>query len=337
MMAGKDDFGKGGFEMSFAWIFAMIVGAVILFLALFFVSNIITTSEYEVTTETAKSITNIFDALQTKSESTKINSVNLAKESRIYTSCEDTGYFGENKIAISEKSSFKGKEWTDIGGDISIQNQYIFADDVIEGKKLYFIVMPFEMPFKIGDVMIVHTQQYCFVSPPNKIEDDIENIIESSEEQIKDTSNIVIVNSISNCSEESINICFDENVKACDVIVKGTCLGGLNCESLYDTGNVFKNNKRFDYIGRQLLYGAIFSDKSNYECNVKRFMMRLELLGDIYVKKVNFLNNDCGINVQREIAEIKSLAENYENSDDLINIKLQADRLDESNSICEIY
>lgn len=317
--------------MSFAWIFAMIVGAAILFLALFFAMNIISGGEYEVTTKTAQSIVNTFDALLTRQESIKTTSVGLAKDTRIYVSCSEAGSFGENRVAISEKSSFGG-DWTNIGGAVPTQSQYIFSENVIEGNKMYFVVMPFEMPFKVADIMIVHTQQYCFVSLPDEIKRDIEKmIINQSEEK-----NMVIADSIEECGDESVNVCF-ANERGCDVIVEGTCRGGFFCDSVYDTGVITKNNERLTYVGRQLLYAAVFSDKENYECNVKRFMKRLDKLGDIYIRKINFLADTCGSNMQMEIAELKAEARNFEDLGDLIAIKQKADLLEESNRICEVY
>jgi hypothetical protein len=56
---------KQGIEMGFSWIFAIIVGVVILFLAIYTTTRIIGTSRYELDTETAKKISILIDPLET--------------------------------------------------------------------------------------------------------------------------------------------------------------------------------------------------------------------------------------------------------------------------------
>ena len=323
MIANKD---KRGFEMSFAWIFAMIVGAAILFIAIYFAVTLITSEEKEVTTETAKSIIGTFDVLLTSKDRLKINNVDLAKDTRVYTYCRTGGDFGESRIAISETSSF-GEEWTAIGGGVSTNNQYIFTDEVIEGNKLYFIVMPFEMPFKTADIMIVHAQPYCFVKAPEEIEEEVDNML------VDKVKNVEIVKTINNCSKSSVKVCF-ENERGCNVTVVGKCSSGIYCESLYDLGSVYKNGEKLDYVTKDLMYAGIFSEKEVYECNVKRFMMRLDKVGEIYIRKLNYLGSGCSSDVQKGISDLKVKAQNYEDMGDLISIKDTADRISEANKGC---
>ena len=52
--------GKRGFEFSFAWIFAVVVGAFILVLAIYAATQIIATEKYNLNTQTAAQLTIIF-------------------------------------------------------------------------------------------------------------------------------------------------------------------------------------------------------------------------------------------------------------------------------------
>ena len=133
-----------------------------------------------------------------------------------------------NILYFSERSAFR-EEWTAIGGDIGTNNQYIFAEEMIEGEKLYFIILPFNMPFRVADSMVVFTTPYCFVSPPDNIEDSLENINRSK--------GVTIVSSIEECGESSKKVCF-ESESECDVIVRGTCVSS-QCETRFDGGIVF--------------------------------------------------------------------------------------------------
>ena len=56
---------KKGMEFGFAWLFAIIVGGVILFLAIFGVSKLIDTSQEEINTKVAVEFANVLDPLQT--------------------------------------------------------------------------------------------------------------------------------------------------------------------------------------------------------------------------------------------------------------------------------
>ena len=78
---------KKALEMGFAWIFAILVGGAILFLAIFSSSRFIDVSEKEINTKTAQAFLNVLDKVQTKSESGTSDILLLNAESRIYTSC----------------------------------------------------------------------------------------------------------------------------------------------------------------------------------------------------------------------------------------------------------
>ena len=172
---------KKALEMSFAWIFAIIAGAAIIFLAIYISTTLVNSGEYEVNTKTTQAIVNLLDPLQTSSEQGKTpEPLNLIKETRIYTICSSSGKFGENRIQIQEKSGFENNQYTEKSGDIGTINQYVFADDMIEGKKIYFFIIPYKMPFKIADIMILYTKPYCFVNPPRDIEDFISPLSSNS-------------------------------------------------------------------------------------------------------------------------------------------------------------
>ena len=75
---------KKGFEFSFAWLFAIIVGAVIIFLAIFASTRFIRTGRYQMDTITAEQLSIIFEPLETGLASGKSNIAELKAETRIY-------------------------------------------------------------------------------------------------------------------------------------------------------------------------------------------------------------------------------------------------------------
>ncbi|MEA3329421.1 MAG: hypothetical protein U9Q06_01635, partial [Nanoarchaeota archaeon] len=203
---------KKGFQESFTWIFAIFVGGLILIFAVFFAVKMIGTNEPIQNTKTSQELVAIFEKLQTGSEDEKTDRIELVKETRIYTDCSSSGDFGENRIQISERSSFGG-DWSKKGGGVSsMHNQYLFAEEMIQGKDLYFLIIPFNMPYKTADMMIMYSQEYCFVNPPEIIEEFIEDL-NSERTKLKK------VHRISDCESEDVKVCFS-NSNGCDVIVK---------------------------------------------------------------------------------------------------------------------
>jgi hypothetical protein len=319
--------------MSFAWIFASIVGAVILFLAIFFAMNLLQTGNYEINTKTAQDLSNLLDPLQTGSEEAKSDLVSLTVETRIYTSCSNRGYFGENRIRVSEETSFLQQEWSDVGGDIpATQNQYVFSEDMIQtkDKELYFFIMPFNMPYKVADVMVWHTEKYCFVNAPEKIEEVVENL------QNKEESNLEVAGSASSCSDRSVSVCFGSS-SSCDVSVSDSC-NGVGCEA-YDEGVVRKNGEDVYYVGN-LMYAAIFSSEDNYMCGVKRLMNRLDHLSEVYGEKAKFVKSKgCGTGLVSDVNSLVSLARNYNDLRELSVIKSKAEDINMKNevAVCQLY
>ena len=59
---------KKALEMSFAWIFAIIAGIVILFLAIYATSQFIKTRRYEIDIQTAAKLAILLDPLETSLE-----------------------------------------------------------------------------------------------------------------------------------------------------------------------------------------------------------------------------------------------------------------------------
>jgi len=283
---------KKAFEFSFAWIFAIIVGVVIIFIAIFVAMNLIDQGEYEITTETAQSILNTFEYIQTQSEESKVDRLQILKQTRVFTECSVAGDFGKSIMRISEISGFSG-DWSKKSSEVSANNQYIFSENHIEVEKqgeIYFFVMPFKMPFKVADISIIHSKQYCFVNPNSKIKNKVEDMS-------LDNKNILVVKEVSECEEQSIKVCFENN-RECEVIVD------INEQT------VSKDNEELYYVDN-LMYAAIFSSPENYECVVNRLIKKTEILADVYYDKSVFLSvRGCNTGLENEIKQLESLSKN---------------------------
>ena len=299
-------------EIPFAWLFAIIVGGFILFLAIFAATKITDTEEEVIGASASKEIGILLNPLEIGFESAKTTFVTLQRESRVYNRCDNDGNFGNQMISVSQKSLDK---WTKPSVNVSFQNKYIFSEEFVEGRTLLIFSKPFEFPFKIADVVYITSskKQYCFVDPPKEISDELSNL---------NQQNIFI----EDCPETSEKVCFS-----------GDCEIKVNFASKY----VEKNSERMYFPENSLMYAAIFSDPSVYECQVKRLAQRGEKLVDLYIEKeISISGRNCKSNLNGELSLLKST---FGNVDKSVNINTavvnEVERLKEKNeaSLCRLW
>lgn len=312
---------KGAIEISFGWIFAIIAGIVILFLAIYLSSRIISTGQKTVTAETGQQIGILLDPLETSFESAQTTSITIPVDTRIHNTCDTFGYFGQQSIQL-EQISF-GK-WTQTDTSIFFENKYIFSNAQVEGTNFYIFSKPLYFPFKIADLVYMTSSNdvYCFVNAPS----DIENEISQLNEQ-----NLLVTNDSNNCSEGDIKVCFGND--PCDVNVN------------YDQGYVQKNNSIVYFSGTgtdytALMYAAIFSDKDVYECQLKRLMMREGEISLLYKNKETLVTRvNCDNNLGSDLATLNGLAGMLNSSADLSSIKMEADIINDKNTArrCQLW
>jgi len=304
---------RGYLQISFAWLFAIIVGAFILFLAIYGITKMIKTEGSIQSVKTSKEIGILLNPLETGFETAKTTALDFPTETKIRASCgesSDIDIFGTQNILIEQKSWGK---WERTDFDINFPNKYIFSTRNTEGEVFHIFTKPFELPFKVADLMYITSAltEYCFVDPPEDIEDEISDI---NQENLKLEGE---------CSENSIKVCFEEG--SCDIIVD------------YDAKYVEKNKDTMYFEGDALMYAAIFSDKATYECQLKRLMQRIEQLSLIYQDKENFIVSKCDSNLQSDLSDLILSANNLQDSEDLYLVKNIADDLNENNVGCRLF
>jgi hypothetical protein len=305
---------RGYLQISFAWLFAIIVGVFILFLAIFASTKIIKTEEYEIDTKTAKNLGVLLNPLETSFETGKTNSLTLAAETRIYNRCNNKGNFGRQLIQISQKSFNK---WSEPSEEVGFSNKYIFSEDYTEGKKFYLFSKPFDFPFKVSDLIYLTSSQkdYCFLDAPENIRDELLSLGQK---------NLFV----DNCSEESINICFSSGI-GCDVFVD------------YNRKNIQKKGEVIYFEGDALMYAGIFADKEVYECQIKRLMQRIDQLALLYRDKSVFISGKgCNSNLDADLVMLSNMANNLEDSANLGTIKNLAEEIENKNDLnweCKLW
>lgn len=303
---------RGALEMSFGWLFAIIAGIFILFLAIYVITKFVSVEQTTIDAKTGKEIGILLNPLETSFETSKVTSFITPVETRIYNKCDESGIFGRQVIQISQKSFNK---WTETNIDVGFSNKYIFSESYAEGKQFYVFSKPFEFPFKIADLiyMISSLEEYCFINPPGDIEDEISDL---------NQKNLLV----ENCSKDSIRVCFG---------------GGLDCDVSvdYNAGYVEKDREKMYFGGDSLMYAAVFADKEIYECQLKRLMKRTGQLALIYKDKANFISKKgCYSNLN--LLALSSSAENFEDSKDIDLVGLTAEEIsieNEANGECRLW
>ncbi len=300
---------RGFLGIPFSWLFAIIVGGTIVFLAIYAVVRISDTQEIAIDAQTSKQIGVLLNPLETGFETATTTSLILPSETRIYNRCNNqSGYFGRQVIKVSQKS-FGG--WTETDIDVGFSNKYIFSENFVEGKKFYLFSKPFDLPFKISDLIYITSsdKKYCFVDAPVDIEEEIENL---------NQENLFL----EECPRDSVEVCFNGN---CDIEVD------------MNSGYVEKRGNRNYFEGDALMYAAIFSDNSVYECQLDRLMQRGSQLSQLYVEKANFVSREeCFSNTDADLLVLANMENNFRSSaQSLLPIVNLAEDIHNTNKVAE--
>jgi hypothetical protein len=300
---------KKSMVIPFEWIFAIIVGGAIILLAIYGVTRIISGSEKFQGKETAEKIKSYLDPFETGLSVGESAEINFRKESRIYF--EECSYlenspWGVQTIAYSEK--IFGDRFSEKGEPGYIKNKYVFANEEVTGKDIYIFSKPFSLGYKVADLIMIDSLDYCFYQAPNEIKDELD-------------LNIVKINFSENINEcDGKIVCFDINNPKCDITVFGECFN--DCESSYSYGKVIKKSAsgktiEMGYIDN-LWIGAIFSSPYIYECNVKRLMNKFIELGNVYTRKINIIQlKGCDSEVESKLGASMNLAKQLDDSKSL--------------------
>jgi len=274
-------------QIEFNWLFALIVGAVILFLAIFFASRLIGTQRYLSETELVKN----FDVLLNPFASVGgIGKVSLAKTIDMPQTVQINYTCDSEKITMRLRSeSSTGKKWGEWSPPNYIYNKYIFSNSFMQAKRFDVFSQPLYLPFRIDDLIYILDKDYCFVNAPLNIKSELEGL---------DLTKIQFASSGISCKPASLKVCFDSS---CDITVTG-------CSSSDCSGNVKKASVTVSYATSSLMYAAIFSEPKMYSCELSRLIARLKLLIDIYEQKAAMLSSQgCDTStLQSKLEELKN-------------------------------
>lgn len=317
---------RGYLQISFGWLFAIIVGAFILFLAIFISYKMIKTERTQQDVQLGKELDVLLNPLETSVETSTSTSIVTPLETRIFLNCSlgETYPFGVQKTIVNQKSMNK---WSNTNIEVPSYNRYVFLKEPSEGKRFYLFSRPFKVPFKVADVTYLTSSQdkYCFINPPKNIAREIDNL---------NQENLLLKNSEKDecekiSEEDRIDVCFNRG--SCDINVN------------YEQGKVRKKGDTLEFSSDSLMYAAIFSNKELYECQVKRLMRKTIILIDLYLKKIDFVSyKGCDAsNLKSNLNDLKIMSNKVEqgNMNFLHSISQISKELKnkQENALCRIW
>ena len=314
---------RKGLDFSFTWIFAIIAWAVILFSAIYITTQLIGSAEIERDSFVSAELSNILSPVETNLEDNKYSLIKFNLDTRVYNECSNSGVFGKQEISTASKSS---GGWSDQSVSKSSFNRYIFSRGIEEtnNKKMHILTNPLDMPFKMGDVMILHGGKYCFVNPSDNVEDIFTDLSSNGAQDI----GVNISSRVDSCPKNYTTVCFNAN--GCDIKVI----------TRDGEGTVSKYGRELIYYGDALQLAAIFSDPEVYECQIKRLAKRAGELGVIYKNKALYVEGSgCSNNLVSDLQSFV-LATNVTGSRDFGRIAQIAKSLEEKNDglgKCKIF
>jgi hypothetical protein len=298
---------KKGLEFSFGWLFAIVVGAAIIFLAVYAAIKFIGSEQTVQETQAAKQLETILTPIETGYEAGKSSPpIVFPGVTRVYNNCSSEGNFGEQSIRVS---TLFGNKWQEQGLPIVSYNKYIFSPDLMQSKEMYVLSKQFEMPFKVANILIIWSDKYCFENPTPEIENEITDL---------NLNNINITDDITKCDKNSKKVCFVSQLDECDVFVNT------------NANSVTKRGSPPVYYEGSLIYGAIFSEPEVYECQLKRLMKRTSELALLYNDKSGIVAGEsggCSSGLQGDLKTLASESGQLNSSVELRGINILSEEL----------
>ena len=122
-------------------------------------------------------------------------------------------------------------------------------------------------------------------------------------------------------------VCFTSG-SDCDIKVTGA-------SQMAGTVKNIKTGTTVEYVNN-LIYAAIFSDKSVYDCNVLRLKYRATKIAENYAEKADLMNaRGCGTNMKPDLIIWKAALE----SEDFISLKTESQTIQRKNDgeACKLW
>lgn len=234
-------------DFQFNWIFVLVAGSLFLFFFISFGVKYKDFQEKKISIEVIKNFDNTLTALQSSSFKT-FDTLNLPVT--VSSRC--------GKLNIGEK-------------EIETNN-IIFSDKKLQNKILIWYE-PYKMPFKITSFyyLVPDASKYYLVDNSGDFSSEI---LDGMPEDIRKKFKVIRSDEIKNNDKLII---LNGNKIGNSVLINGNI----------DEGFVNINNSIYPYVGKELLYGAIFSE--DYACLLNKIQTETGNIGIIYKEKISVI------------------------------------------------
>lgn len=292
---------KAQFELTFNWIYILIAGAVIL---LFFV-GIVTKQKVASEEQLAVEVVRVMESILTGaavSENTKnlnIDTSGLA-DYTLYFNCEE----GLGEYGIKDK-----------GARVEVPLEAIFSPREIKTTQLQTLSLPYKLPFKIMDMLIVTSanSKYFLLGEGrfaieflNATEGfNVEKVSPSADFKPGSNFQVRIIDLMGNIIQQNANVpanlvgVADDKVTA---VSFGRVNGGEQATYFQKKDRKWERTGQVELISlgeerNAAKMSAIFAaDADLYQCNFRKVLVRLRLLEQIYGQKLERIE-DYSLNV----------------------------------------
>ncbi len=299
-------------QTEYAWLFSLIVGALIIFLAVFAAQKFKGTSTLQTQAEILREfdiLLNPFSSVGSITTMTLSKAIELPSALQLNFSCNSADNYNEINVR-----SMVGRGWGEwLRPGFRVRDKYIFSE-LVEGRTMWVFAKPFEMPWRVDDLIYITDQSYCFDDPPSHIQREVEAL----------KTNSIFVRDREVCPPESVEVCF--GARNCDININ------------YPLGIVRKGDKSLFFAGDAMMYSAIFSGPELYECNSERLVGRIKTQIEINSEKARILKEKgCSTDaLLLRLEEMKRIIESGgEISGDLLLASLEAGK--ENPRECPVF
>lgn len=302
-----------GVEFGFSWLFVLLVGAAILFIAIFAVQRLVKTADIQQSSELAANFDSLLSPLETSVETSAYHTFTLNQPVRFVFDCDASGSLGTDSFTLQTRA---GNGWTRAGVPARSSTRYVFSNDSLEGTHVHTFAAPFTFPYKVGDVFFLYTEQYCLVDAPETVRSFVDQL---------GTNSFNLSDSKQHCSPTAVSVCFNRG--DCDITVRTS--DGIQ-------GSVTKNRQTVEYYDT-LLYGALVASPERYICEVARLRKRAAGLATLYMNKASLLAREgCSTNLE---ADLLYFSTQLESSASFSTVQSLAEELEVRNEqlICPLF
>lgn len=286
---------RGAVQPLFKYLFVVIAGAIILLFFINLVADQIEFSSKISSTESAKSLDNSLDAFSVSEDSDR--TVDLARDAvlNIDYDTECNGFITiENSVPVRE-------------------SKVIFAPKSLRGNILYAWTQAWKYPYKaINFFYLSNPRSKYYLIGDDPLAEELYGILNQAGnccenfEYIPKRFNFGKVRDVSEINAEesskfdfvklvfinkpSQQVSADFRVKSLEINYI-SCLEAGNDEECHGTVK-FDDGAFRKFMGKPMLYGAIFSDNSiSYDCAVKNALDRLDKVSALYIGKATSMAN----------------------------------------------